>query len=180
MGLADAPPPSQLLPIRSGDAGVTDTLKLMAQLARQYKVNPVIRQTSARIVQACPEKDDLSEATALQNWVRSNIRYVGDVLDVETVQTPDYTLQERYGDCDDQSVLLCTLLLAIGIPAAYCALGTDGGPYCHVMPIAIVRQHTQVIHVPLETTLSRDPQTGDPVGPGWFPQNATCIRFWHI
>jgi hypothetical protein len=179
VGLADVPP-SRLLPIRSGDAGVTDTLKLMAQLARQYKVDPLIRQTSARIVQPCQAKDDLAEAGALQNWVRSNIRYVGDVLDVETIQTPDYTLRERYGDCDDQSVLLATLLLAIGIPAAYCAVGTDGGPFCHVLAVAIVRQRTQVIQVPLETTLSSDPMTGEAVGPGWFPQNATCIRFFHI
>lgn len=180
MGLADAPPPSQLLSIRSGDAGVTDTLKLMAQLARQYKVNPTIRQTSARIVQSCPAKDELCEAGALQSWVRTNIRYVGDVLDVETVQTPDYTLSERYGDCDDQSVLLATLLLAIGIPAAYCALGTNGGPFSHVMPVAILRQHTQVLYVPCETTLSKDPQTGQAIGPGWFPQDATCVKFWHI
>jgi hypothetical protein len=180
VGLADAPPPSALLSVRSGDAGVTDTLKLMAQLARQYKVNPVIRQTSARIVQPCPAKDDLSEAGALQNWVRANIRYVGDVLDVETVQTPDYTLQERYGDCDDQSVLLASLLLAIGIPAAYCAVGVDGATFSHVMAIAIIRQHTQVLYTPLETTLAKDPVTGEAIGPGWFPQNATCVRFWHI
>lgn len=180
MGLADVPPPSQLLSVRSGNAGVTDTLKLMAQLARQYKVNPVIRQTSARIVQSCPEKDDLSEAAALQSWVRANIRYVGDVLDVETIQTPDYTLQERYGDCDDQSLLLASCLLAIGIPAAYCAVGVDGGPFSHVMPVAILRQHTQVLYSPLETTLSQDPVTGETIGPGWFPQNATCVRFWHI
>jgi hypothetical protein len=180
VGLADVPPPSQLLSVRSGDAGVTDTLKLMATLARQYKVNPVIRQTSARIVQSAPAKDDLAEATALQNWVRSNIRYTGDVLDVETIQTPDYTLQERYGDCDDQSVLLASFLLAIGIPAAYCAVGVDGGPYSHVMPVAILRQHTQVVYSPLETTLSTDPVTGAAIGPGWFPANATCVRFWHI
>ncbi len=180
MGLADAPPPSQLLSVRSGGAGVTDTLKLMAQVARQYKVNPVIRQTSARIVQGCPAKDDLSEATALQNWVRSNIRYTGDVLDVETIQTPDYTLQERYGDCDDQSVLLASLLMAIGIPAAYCAVGVDNGPYSHVLAVAIIRQHTQVLYSPLETTLSKDPVTGAAIGPGWFPQNATSIRFFHI
>lgn len=180
MGLGDTAPPSQLLTIRSGEAGVTDTLKLMAQLAKQYKVDPVIRQTSARIVQSCPPKDDLCECAALQNWVRSNIRYTGDVVDVETLQTPDYTLQERYGDCDDQSVLLATFLLAIGIPAAYCALGVDGGPYSHVLPVAILRQHTQLLYVPCETTLSKDPQTGEAIGPGWFPSNATCVKFFHI
>lgn len=179
MGLADAPPAS-LVPIRSGDAGVTDTLKLMAQVARQYKTNPLLRQTSARIVQSCPGKDELCEVSALQAWVSSNIRYVSDVLDVETVQTPDYTLQERYGDCDDHSLLVATLLMAIGIPAAYCAMGVGGGPFSHVLAVAIVRQHTQVRYIPCETTVTRDPSNGQRIGVGWWPPDATCVRFWHI
>lgn len=178
MGLADAPP-AQLLSIRSGDGGVTDTLKIMAKLARRYQVNPLIRQTSARIVRSCPEKDDLCEVGTLQNWVRSNIRYTGDVLDFETVQTPDYTLSEGFGDCDDQAVLLASFLMAIGIPAAYCAVGISGGPFSHVLPMAILRQHTQILYVPCETTIARD-QYGTPVGPGWFPPDATCTRVWHI
>lgn len=177
MGLGNAAPPSQLLSIPAGDAGVTATLKLMAQLARTYKVNPSIRQAAARIVSTCRAKDDLCEAATLQNWVRSNIRYTGDVLEVETIQTPDYTLSEGYGDCDDQATLLATFLLAIGIPAAYCAVGTDGGPFCHVMTFALLRNGAQVS---LETTLSNDPDTGAPIGPGWFPADATCTRFFHI
>lgn len=180
MGLADAPPGARLLPIRSGDAGVTDTLKLMAQLARQGKINPLVRQTGARIVQSCPAKNELCEVGALQAWVQSNIRYTGDVLDYETLQPPDYTLQEGYGDCDDQSILMAAMLMAIGIPAAFCAVGVDGGPFSHVLPVAILRQHTQVLQVPCETTLTRDPHTGAAVGPGWFPSDTTCQRFWHI
>ena len=179
MGLADAPPAS-LVPIRSGDAGVTDTLKLMAQVARQYKINPLLRQTSARIVQGCPAKNERCEVSALQAWVSTNIRYTGDVLDYETIQTPDYTLQEGYGDCDDQSVLMATLLMAIGIPAAYCAMGVSGGPFSHVLPVAILREHTQVVYLPCETTVTRDPLNGRSIGPGWWPPDATCVRFWHI
>lgn len=180
MGL-NAPPPSQLLSIRSGDAGVTDTLKLMAQIARQYKVHPLIRQTAARISAAnCDGRDELCVAGALQNWVRSNIRYTQDVLNVETLQSPDYTLQEGYGDCDDQSMLVASLLLAVSIPAGYCAVGTNGEPFSHVFAVAILRQHTQIVQVPLETTLSRDPQTGEQIGPGWFPPDVTAIKFWHI
>lgn len=179
MGLGYAGPPSQLLSIRSGSGGVTDTLKLMAQLARQYKLDPLIRQTAARAIARAPEKDDLAEAATLQNWVRSNIRYTGDVLDVETLQTPDYTLQERYGDCDDQATLLATLLLAVGIPAAYCAVGVDAEPFSHVMAFAIVRGYEPPC-VSLETTLTTDPQTGEPIGPGWWPGNVTSVRFFHI
>ena len=172
-------PPSQLLSIRPGSGGVTDTLKLMAQIARQYKVDPLIRQTAARIISVSPEKDDLAEAGTLQDWVRANIRYTGDVLDVETLQTPDYTLQEGYGDCDDQAILLATLLMAVGIPAAYVAIGVDGEPYSHVMAFAQLRGYTPP-WVSLETTLTTDPATGAPIGPGWWPANATSVKMFHI
>lgn len=178
MGLADVPP-AQLLSIPSGDAGVTATLKLMANIARQYKVSPLLRQAATRIVSGAPAKDDMAEVAAVQNWVANNIRYTQDVLDVETLQTPDYTLQEGTGDCDDQSILVATLLMAIGIPAAYCAVGVDGGPFSHVMAVAILRQHTQIVQVPCETTVI-DPTTRQPVPPGWFPPDVTCMRFWHI
>jgi len=177
VGLADSAPPSQLLNIRSGNGGVTDTLRLMAQIARSYKANPLIRQTAARIVRVCPGKDDLCEIGTLQSWVRSNIRYTGDVYETETVQTPDYTLQERYGDCDDQAVLLATFLMAVGFQAGYCALGTNGGPFSHVLAVAILRDGSQW---PLETTVECDLGTGQGIGPGWFPPDATCVRFWHI
>lgn len=179
MSLAPGPP-SQLLNIRSGDAGVTDTLRVMANLARQYKTDSLLRQTGARIVQVCPAKDDLCEIAALQSWVRSNIRYTGDVYETETIQTPLYTLQEMYGDCDDQAVLLATLLLTVGFAAGYCALGVRGGPFSHVMAVAIVRSHNEISYIPVETTLECDPKTGIPVGPGWFPDDATCQRFFHI
>lgn len=172
-------PPSQLLAIPSGTAGVTATLKLMAQIARQYKADPLLRQTAARIVQSAPEKDDLAEAAALQDWVRANIRYTGDVLDVETLQTPDYTLQEAYGDCDDQAILLATLLLAIGIPAAYMAIAVDGETFTHVMAFACVRGYNPP-WVSLETTLTTDPQSGAPIGPGWWPHNVTAAKMYHI
>src|SRR5215469_3223161 len=150
-------PPSQLIPIRSGLAGVNDTLKLMAQLAKTYKANALVRSTAARIVQSCTSRDDMCELAALQNWIRTNIRYTEDVYGVETLQTPEYTIEERYGDCDDQSILMATLLLAVGKPAAYCAVGVDGGPYSHVLPVAILRQHDQILYVPCETTLTNDP-----------------------
>jgi transglutaminase-like putative cysteine protease len=179
VGLGYAGPPSQLLSIRSGSGGVTDTLKLMGQLAKQYKVDPLVRQTAVRAVSHAPEKDDLAEAAALQDWVRTNIRYTGDVLDVETLHTPVYTLQELAGDCDDQATLLATMLMAIGIPAAFCAVGVDGEPFSHVMAFAGLRGYNPP-YVSLETTLTTDPVTREPIGPGWFPQNATSVRFFHI
>jgi hypothetical protein len=68
--------------------------------------------------------------------------------------------------------------MAVGLPAAFCAVGVDDQPYSHVMTFAGLRGYNK--YVSLETTLTTDPDTGEPIGPGWFPANATCARFHHI
>ena len=56
-----------------------------------------------------------------------------DVADVETVQAPDKTLIDGNGDCDDQAVLLGSLMQSIGIPVRFVAVGFhDRGPFSHV------------------------------------------------
>lgn len=182
MGLGDVVPPSQLISIPSGEAGINATLKIMARLARQYKANPLVRQTAARAATSagCDGRDDLCVAGALQRWTQQNITYLHDVMNVETLQTPDYTLQERYGDCDDQALLMASMLMSVDVPAAFCAVGIDGGPFTHVLTMAILRQHDQIVYSPLETIISKDPATNAAVGPGWFPPNATCQKFFHI
>lgn len=178
--MLSSPPPARLLSIPSGEAGVTATLKLMAQIARQYCSHPLIRQSAADLVNQCAPHDQECEVATLQAWVQNNIRYIHDVDEVETLQTPDYTLQHGYGDCDDQSILMASMLLSIGIKAAYVAIGIEGGPFSHVLPVAILRQHDRVLHLPCETTMTRDPKTGVPITLGWFPVDATSQKFFHV
>lgn len=178
--LSDAAPAAQLLNIPSGTDGVRVTLKLMVQLARQFKTDPLIRETAKSLVGGCAERDLLCEVTQLQHFARDQIRYLRDVHDVETLQTPLNTLNTRQGDCDDKASLLASLLLAIGIPAAYCAIGVRGGPYSHVMTEAILRTRSGIQYVPCETILKVDPVTGRSIEPGWFPPDATCVMLAHI
>jgi hypothetical protein len=179
--LPTSAPASQLGTIPSGIAGVRTTLKLMVQLARRAKTHALIRETAKGLVGSCPEKNLLCEVTQLQHFVRDQIRYIRDVHDVETLQTPDNTLTTRQGDCDDKASLLASLLLAIGIPAAFCALGVRGGPYSHVMAEAILRTRKGgVQYVPCETIIKIDPATGTSIEPGWFPPDATCMMVAHI
>lgn len=173
-------PPASLLRIPSGEAGVTATLRQMAQIAREYSVHPLIRQTAGDLVQGCAARDQECEVATLQAWVQNNIRYIFDVDNVETLQTPEYTLEHRHGDCDDQSMLMASLLLSIGIKAAYCAIGIQGGFFSHVMPVAILRNHDGIARLPCETTMTTDPMTGEPIQLGWFPADATCQKWWHV
>lgn len=101
-------------PLRAGVAGIFQTIRVMRDLVNQYKTNPDIRQSAVSIIYMTPERFELSEVTALFEYVRDHIRYVRDIVGVETVMTPDKTLHARIGDCDDQTLLLAALLESVG------------------------------------------------------------------
>ncbi len=181
------PVPAQTLSIPSGRAGVQATLSLMVRLVRKYKAHPLIRETARALVQGCADRDYDCEIAALQAFVRDQIRYTADVAGVETLQSPVVTLGYfepafgeyqgggvASGDCDDKSILLASLLQAVGIPGAFCAVQIEGsGVYSHVLVEARLRRRSGVEYVPLETIVPE-------AGPGWFPPDASCFMLAHF
>ena len=119
--------------IPEGDAGTRATLRVMRDVVRAWRVAPEVRQLAKQITANCEAKAFACHAMTLHAWVRDNIKYLPDVADVETIQTPDLTLRDRVGDCDDQAVLLASLLQSIGHPVRFVAVGMNaGGPFSHV------------------------------------------------
>lgn len=167
--------------IPAGLAGVRQTLKLMVSLVKAHRTNPDLRALAASIVGDCPQHNQVCEYTALQHWVRDHIRYLKDVNDVETIQWPEVTVRLGQGDCDDQAVLLATLLESIGYRARFEALGVRGGGYSHVVSAVSKRMaNGRDVWVPLETIYQNDPLTGVRIEPGWLPPDTTSIMFAHI
>lgn len=122
----------ELRGIPEGAAGTRATLRIMRELSREWKMHPRLRQLAKSIVQSCPAKNTKCEIGRLHAFVQDKIRYVRDVHDVETVQTPDVTLRDRCGDCDDQAVLMGSLLMSIGHPVRFVAVGFRPGKFAHV------------------------------------------------
>lgn len=112
--------------------GTWTTLGVMSDLVKQYKKNLTIREQALELVAHLPQKAWAAEATALFHFVRDDIRYVGDIRDVETVATPVKTLEYGQGDCDDKSVLLAALLESINHPSAFVAIGYSPDTFQHV------------------------------------------------
>ena len=75
----------------------------------------------------------------IRDWVAGNIDYKldEDQWGEDYWQTPAETLSYSTGDCEDFSVLLCSLLRAYGIDAeqVYVALGIDDEEYGHAFLI---------------------------------------------
>lgn len=61
----------------------------------------------------------LDRALAALDWVQQNIRYVGIELGTGSFvpSPPETVCERRFGDCKDQSYLLCTLLQHLGLQA---------------------------------------------------------------
>lgn len=160
----ETPTSQKLVGIPSGSAGVDTTLRYMAAFVNAYKIHPEIRELSLRLISHLPQKDTAGEVAALFDYVKYHIRYVRDIHNVETVQTPLKTLEYAAGDCDDKSTLLATMLASIGYPTRFRAMGFTRN-FCHVIVEALVNGQW----VSLDAT---EPETL-----GWLPDNITMNMF---
>ena len=139
---------SRLLSLLPGVAGTNQTLKYMGRMVRAGKKDTRLRHVAMALVAKLPPKSYRKEAQKIFIFVRDRIRYIKDITDVETLQTPLKTLQLGQGDCDDKSTLLATLLESIGHPTRFLVIGTNGKKYEHVL----VQTKIGNVWVSLETT----------------------------
>lgn len=156
-------PVATLASIPEGKAGTIATLKIMRQFARDAIRAPSqqIRELALNIIAALPARSFGREVARLHAYVRDEIRYVRDPVDLESVATPEKTLALKQGDCDDKSTLLAALLESTGHPARFVTVGFNGAPFSHVY----VETKIGESWVSLETIIQR------PMG--WYPLNAT-------
>lgn len=160
MQLAQAPT-ATLMQIPEGVDGIRATLRLMRQLTRAGKISLPVLLKAREITGELRQKDFPGEIRALHRFVRDSIRYVRDVRDVETLQTPDRTLEFESGDCDDKAVLLASLLESIGHKTRFVAVAFSPDDYRHVL----LETRLGNRWLPLETT--------EPVRAGWYPRNVS-------
>jgi len=145
--------------IPNGVEGVRATLRVMSALVKTGKKSPVIREKAKALTQHLRQKDRIGEIKALWSFVRNEIRYVGDIRNVETIHTPEQILRQASGDCDDKALLLCALLESIGHPSGFWAIGTKGpNQFSHVLAVTRIGPRKWF---PLETT--------EPTPWGWSP-----------
>lgn len=124
--------------LRDGDAGVGDTICLMEKLTNAYITDPRI----LRLVRMLRKSTAVETMREIFNWVVTRLRYVSDPQSVELVRSAKHTILGTmpYGDCDDLSVALATLLRAAGIPCQFKTIAWRPGKpaFSHVYVVARV------------------------------------------
>lgn len=88
----------------------------IAGLVQKGKVHPEIRRIALHLVRQTGERDYLGEARAIFNGVRKVVKYRRDINGIDTYQHPVRTLEFGGGDCDDYTILLCSLYESVGFP----------------------------------------------------------------
>jgi|SRR5215216_248481 len=128
------------IPAKPGEAGTLQTLTWMAYLVRRDAADLKIREAANSIVRDCQGHDARCEIEALFRFVRDEITFRRDPIDCERVQDAERTLDFKAGDCDDKTVLLCTLLAAVGHKSILSVLGNKPGHYSHVFAHLVTPQ----------------------------------------
>lgn len=149
----------QMGEIPDGKEGVAATLRLMRRIVRQYKSNQRLRLLAMELCKPLDgtRKNYAQQVQRLFSFVQNHIGYLRDIRGVETIQTPDVTLQLGAGDCDDKSTLLATLLESCGHPTRFYAMGFFPGRFSHV----IVQTKIGTKWISLDAT--------EPHAAGWEP-----------
>lgn len=153
-------------PVRSLLVSFKD-MKDIANFLRQgvlvYRHNPIVRRAAIDAIteNGAREKDKLGQAVAIATWTKQNIYYIHEPDEV--FQTPENTLRERSGDCDDFTWLQCAMMESVGIPSKM-NLMRIGGQWKHIYPSMMVGPR----NVALDATLD--------VWPNEFPSPTAIAK----
>jgi len=100
-----------------------------------------------------PERDWKGEVGALFKYVRKNVRYTRDIANIEVFRRPGRTLELKIGDCDDMTILLGSLLGAVGYPVIIRVIGRRGmRVFEHVYLLAGIPPHDPTDWIPLDAS----------------------------
>lgn len=146
------------------NARVAQYLKDMVLKSRESRV---VRLFAIKIIRErhVAPKDYMGEIEALFEFVQRDIPYRKDAAFLDTFTEPeqqikDYLFGAPSGDCDDKSVLLASLLIALGhVPRFVLTNNMPGGKYTHIY--VEVKHPKENSWIGLETT--------EAVELGWEP-----------
>ncbi len=100
-------------------------LDFLTALVKEWGTDPQLAEQAAHILQAAgvPGRAHRDAWAALLSWVQDNIDYRNEPG--ERIQSPQYTLEHGYGDCDDMAILLASLGHSLRMPWRFTVSGRE-------------------------------------------------------
>lgn len=141
--------PPQRFKFKSDD--IDDRISWIEYEINVGKRSPQVRQIAADALRGVPPRQWDKSAKALFEWTRKNVRYTLDPHNVELFQSADRSAQVGIGDCDDQSIMLSSLLQSVGIPVRLRVIGLKGSKvFQHIYVLAGLPPHSPAKWLPLD------------------------------
>lgn len=158
----------------SNDMPIEERLASIQNLVHKSVQDPEMRKLALGITKNCPERDGTCEARAVYDYVKANVRYTGDIAPIkfpsgevegiDLYQSARRTLEMQGGDCDDQSILVATLLALNGItPRLRVMKERKADDWSHIFPIAGLPKTAPAEWIALDTTLPGSNEFGTEV-----------------
>ena len=123
--------------LAGGDLGTIQTIRVMRKLVDQAVSDPEFVRHAIELVRNVPEHDENGEIFALYSFVHDYIRYTKDPVTKEVLVPPKELLRRRAGDCDDTSMLIAALAIALGYPARLVTISANPehpNDFSHIYP----------------------------------------------
>lgn len=155
------------LKVYRGDMSIKKRLRLLQGLVAKSVRDPDVRRLALSITNGCEARDDECEARAIYEWVKSNIRYTGDigphalwpggpVEPVDLFVTAKRAIENKGDDCDGHSVVVAALAIDNGFTVKLRVsspefLGRDN--YTHIYPMIGFPKNDPQTWVAADTTL---------------------------
>lgn len=148
---------------------IRERVGILQDLTYKSVQDPEMRKLALQITRGCPARDGDCEARAIYDWMKRNIRYTGDVgphklgrggpvEGVDLFQTAARTVEFGGGDCDDHSILGCTLALHNGLACKYRVTSPTrraGEDFTHIYPMIGQPKNNPKKWIAIDTTLER-------------------------
>jgi LPXTG-motif cell wall-anchored protein len=158
----------------SNDMPIEERLASIQKLVHKSVQDPEMRKLALQITANCPERDGTCEARAVYDYVKRNVRYTGDIAPIkfpsgevegiDLYQSARRTLEFGGGDCDDQSILVATMLALNGItPRLRVMKEGKHEDFSHIFPLAGLPKTQPSDWIALDTTLPGNRSFGEQV-----------------
>lgn len=176
----------------NSDVSTGDTVASMQRLAHEYAMDPVVAQaTAAALCWLRADASDRDMAGAIFWWVRRHVTFVQDEqlmyeqlgvapqnLDKELLIPPPVLLRMPVpmGDCDDFSLLIASMALAIGLRPYFVTVAADAQDpqkFSHIY-VAVWLEDEQA-YLPLDAG-----NRLEHVPPGWEAGKVSRKAIWRV
>ncbi len=124
--------------------GIDGVMNAATDLVAKYTGDERIRGLALKITRSVrrhpatgqPDLRDVDKiAGAIYSWMVRSINYVRDPWNIERIQSPDVTLRQKAGDCDDHAILGAALLQSLGVQTGLRIVSRTGRAYDHIYAV---------------------------------------------